>query len=435
MTRLLTKQTGQSMTQYIIILALVAVSAVTLFSAFGGVNRAQVSAVANEIAGNGQGAKDSIQLAQNYARYASDSASYSRDMGNYSSSPSWSNYSGGGSYGGGGSGTGGSGTGGSGTGGSGTGGSGTGDSGTGDSGTGGSGTGGSGTGGSGTGGSGTGGSGTGGSGTGGSGTGGSGTGGSGTGGSGTGGSGTGGTGGITVATTTTPPIVPNAEPLGIGQNASEPAVETTTNPNAITTIEGLGRAIKELINKSPTLTSHIDGLIADGWSFEYGTKTETDKGAKIIRLTESLKTNTKRTVLGIAHEVGHARDNRAEWISFAGLTKQQYIERNTLNQLEGEGTATFYSLGIRDELLNNTKTPTRAGIDIGVDGANTGRFTAIYDHYKKNEQGFDKEGSISAMARVYGNHETPNNSPNKKYFQYYRDFYLEDWNTRNNTSR
>ncbi len=126
MIRLPTKQTGQGMTQYIIILALVAVSAVTLFSAFGGVNRAQVSAVANEIAGNGQGAKDSIQLAQNYAKYASDSASYSRNMGNYNSSPNWSNYSGGGSSGSGGSSSGGSSSGDSGTGGSSSGGFGTG---------------------------------------------------------------------------------------------------------------------------------------------------------------------------------------------------------------------------------------------------------------------------------------------------------------------
>ncbi len=172
-------QIGQGMTEYIIILSLVAVAAITVFSAFGGANRAQVAAVAHEIAGNHQGAKDSIQLAQNYAKYASDTASYSRDMGNYNSSPDWSNYSGGGSSGTGSSGTGSSGTGGSGSGGSGTGGSGTGGSGTGGSGTGGSGTGGSGTGGSGTGGSGTGGSGTGGSGTGDSGTGSSGTGGSG----------------------------------------------------------------------------------------------------------------------------------------------------------------------------------------------------------------------------------------------------------------
>ena len=153
------------MTEYIIILSLVAVAAITVFSAFGGANRAQVAAVANEIAGNHQGAKDSIQLAQNYAKYASDTASYSRDMGNYNASPDWSNYNGGGSSGSGSSGSGSSGSGGSGTGGSGTGGSGTGGSGTGGSGSGGSGTGGSGSGGSGTGGSGTGGSGSGGSGT------------------------------------------------------------------------------------------------------------------------------------------------------------------------------------------------------------------------------------------------------------------------------
>jgi len=115
------------MTEYIIILSLVAVAAITVFSAFGGANRAQVAAVANEIAGNHEGAKESIQLAQNYAKYASDSASYSRNMGNYNASPDWSNYSG--SSGSGSSGSGSSGSGSSGTGGSGTGGSGTGGSG------------------------------------------------------------------------------------------------------------------------------------------------------------------------------------------------------------------------------------------------------------------------------------------------------------------
>jgi len=139
-------QQGQGMTEYIIILSLVAVAAITVFSAFGGANRAQVAAVANEIAGNHQGAKDSIQLAQNYAKYASDSASYSRNMGNYNSSPDWSNYSGGGSSG---SGSGGSGSGGSGSGGSGSGGSGSGSTGSGGSGSGSTGSGGSGTGGSG----------------------------------------------------------------------------------------------------------------------------------------------------------------------------------------------------------------------------------------------------------------------------------------------
>ncbi len=106
----------------------------TLFSAFGGVNRAQVSAVANEIAGNHQGAKDSIQLAQNYAKYATGSASYSRNMGNYNSSPDWSNY-GGGSSGSDSSGSDSSGSGSSGSGSSGTDSSGTDSSGLGSSGT------------------------------------------------------------------------------------------------------------------------------------------------------------------------------------------------------------------------------------------------------------------------------------------------------------
>jgi Flp pilus assembly pilin Flp len=49
---LLTSMLGQGMTEYIIIVALIAIAAIGVFSAFGGVVKGQVGAMAKELSGN-----------------------------------------------------------------------------------------------------------------------------------------------------------------------------------------------------------------------------------------------------------------------------------------------------------------------------------------------------------------------------------------------
>ena len=373
-------QHGQGMTEYIIILSLVAVAAITVFGAFGGVNRAQVAAVANEIAGNHQGAKDSIQLAQNYARYASDSASYSRNMGNYNSSPDWSNYSGGGS---------------SGSGSSGSGSSGLGDSGLGDSGTGSSGSGSSGTGGSGTGGSGTG--------------------GSGTGGSGTGGSGAGGSGTETLGISDETPNPPaSSSPISV-----TPISPTTlTGPALVNT--GLGESIEKLISKSPTLIKDVNDLLNRGYTIVYGDTAQFL--VKVITLIDSEKTNFSMTVQSLAHEIGHALHKGESLVSPRGLTRKQFIDKNVFTLLTSEGAATLYNLEITEEILANTNKK----IDIGIAGANISRYKKIFEKYKKSEPGFTKTATEAAMGRIYGNYEIPNGKT-VNYFRSYQDHFLKEW--------
>ena len=46
------KQRGQGMTEYIIIVALIAVAAIAVYQLFGNVVRNQTAAIANEVAGN-----------------------------------------------------------------------------------------------------------------------------------------------------------------------------------------------------------------------------------------------------------------------------------------------------------------------------------------------------------------------------------------------
>jgi Flp pilus assembly pilin Flp len=62
------KQSGQGMTEYIIIVALIAVAAIGVYSYFGGTIRAQTAGMAQEMAGS------KAQTAQNAAKSAGQSA-------------------------------------------------------------------------------------------------------------------------------------------------------------------------------------------------------------------------------------------------------------------------------------------------------------------------------------------------------------------------
>ena len=84
--RLGKRQTGQGMTEYIIIVALIAIAAITVVSFFGGTVRNQIGGMAQEL--SGQSASDSIQAAQDTADAASDDAERERNLGNYENSVS-----------------------------------------------------------------------------------------------------------------------------------------------------------------------------------------------------------------------------------------------------------------------------------------------------------------------------------------------------------
>ena len=76
------RQRGQGMTEYIIIVALIAVAAIGVYSLFGQTIRSQVSGLANEVAGTGKSADD-IKAAQEAASKASSQATQAKGMGSY----------------------------------------------------------------------------------------------------------------------------------------------------------------------------------------------------------------------------------------------------------------------------------------------------------------------------------------------------------------
>jgi Tfp pilus assembly protein PilV len=78
------KQLGQGMTEYIIIVALIAVSAIGVYSMFGQTLRNQTAGLAKEM--SGQNAQDNIQTAQQNANTATTNANKTKNMGTYNDS-------------------------------------------------------------------------------------------------------------------------------------------------------------------------------------------------------------------------------------------------------------------------------------------------------------------------------------------------------------
>ncbi|WP_269532041.1 Flp family type IVb pilin [Chitinimonas sp. BJYL2] len=75
------RQRGQGMTEYIIIVALIAVAAIGVYSLFGQTIRAQVSGLASEVSGTS--ATGAISSAQSAASSARTTATQSKGMGSY----------------------------------------------------------------------------------------------------------------------------------------------------------------------------------------------------------------------------------------------------------------------------------------------------------------------------------------------------------------
>jgi len=74
-------QLGQGMTEYIIIVALIAVAAIGVTREFGGVVSNQTAAIAQEVAGNNGAAQ--VTAAQADAAAAVEDASRDTNLGNY----------------------------------------------------------------------------------------------------------------------------------------------------------------------------------------------------------------------------------------------------------------------------------------------------------------------------------------------------------------
>ena len=77
------RQRGQGMTEYIIIVALIAIAAIGVFTAFGGTIRAQMSGMAQELAGETSKTQQQINRAKNQAGEAQSQSDAKKGLNSY----------------------------------------------------------------------------------------------------------------------------------------------------------------------------------------------------------------------------------------------------------------------------------------------------------------------------------------------------------------
>ena len=80
-TKKLRRQQGQGMTEYLIVVALIAISAIVVFSFFGQTMRNQVAGMAQEL--SGQDSSSQVQAAQGTAGKAVANAAKTKKMSDY----------------------------------------------------------------------------------------------------------------------------------------------------------------------------------------------------------------------------------------------------------------------------------------------------------------------------------------------------------------
>jgi len=78
------RQFGQGMTEYLIVVALIAISSIVVFSRFGQTMRNQVAGLAHELVGT-DSTKYGVKYAKQKAQYAADNAQKTKSMSDYSS--------------------------------------------------------------------------------------------------------------------------------------------------------------------------------------------------------------------------------------------------------------------------------------------------------------------------------------------------------------
>ena len=81
--KILRNRSGQGMTEYIIIVALIAIAAIAAFSYFGGTVRKQTDAMTASLAGDSTDAKTAISKAHDEGTHAGTDSGTDKDLSNY----------------------------------------------------------------------------------------------------------------------------------------------------------------------------------------------------------------------------------------------------------------------------------------------------------------------------------------------------------------
>jgi type VI secretion system secreted protein VgrG len=192
---------------------------------------------------------------------------------------------------------------------------------------------------------------------------------------------------------------------------------------------GLGGDVDAIAALSPTLEANIAALQAAGWTIKYGPAGKgsyTDRAAKVIYVDSNDKGNPEQVVQTLAHESGHARYTPDPYVPPAGLTRDQFVQRNADRSLKDEGEATLTNVRVRQEIQSN------GGPDIGLAGAQSAKYAAIANKYPDPAQ---RDQAREEIGREFANGEHPSTDPSKTYDQYYSKPYEDYWDKNVATTR
>ena len=174
-----------------------------------------------------------------------------------------------------------------------------------------------------------------------------------------------------------------------------------------------------IASQSPTLNNQLQNLQQDGWTIVKGPAgggSFTDRQNKQIVIADG--DSPAVTVGGLAHEMGHAEAGEPPYHApAAGMTRDDFVEQNTQEQLRNEGEAQLNAATARDEIK------AAGGPDTGIPGTQTNSYQALYDQYKSGLASRDQ--TVDLMADVMANEST--STTNQNYRDYYGQSYKDFW--------
>jgi uncharacterized Zn-binding protein involved in type VI secretion len=176
-------------------------------------------------------------------------------------------------------------------------------------------------------------------------------------------------------------------------------------------------AVADMIAKSPTLTQNLATLQEQGWTVRYGVAgagTTANRGTKVITIDPNQRGNAPSIVQSLSHESGHAMYTLPPQTPTTGLTRDQYVSRNTQNNLDDEGEATLTNAQVRQEILNN------GGEDIGIAGTQTPAYQQSYQDYQTHG---DRQRARREIGNIFADNEHPSNDVTHTYRDYYGKAY------------
>ncbi len=208
---------------------------------------------------------------------------------------------------------------------------------------------------------------------------------------------------------------------GMAGNAIEGALTGESNVES-----GLGDAADELASRSPTLRSTLETLQADGWTVVWGTAgggSFADRSAKTITVDPNGQGDAAGLVQTLAHEAGHASydiDGEDPYVEFGSLTRDEYVDQNTMRCLRDEAEATITNLTVRDELNTGPEAE-----DIGVAGAGSATYIQEWERYKADE--ITRSELVERIANAFATGEVPSTGGAANYYEYYAQTYRDHW--------